>query len=146
MPFTPYTPRSQTNMLADRPLGNSPTKAPQFTLHRTVANAADTLPAGLPTKASAGMNLAGYERALIQVVPKTGTPTPDIEVYVWSQDAGKFVKYSTAKAFSAPAANTPYTAEIDALDAIIWVAVTAGLAASQSVDILVAGSQLDHER
>jgi len=141
-----YTPLSTTTLIDDRPLGPTPSLAPNFTLHRTVVGAIDSIPAGIPTSRTYGMNMIGYEKGLIHVVPKTGSPTPNIEVYQWSENAGKFVAYVPSKAFSAPAANTPYVVEIDVFDAIIWVAVLGTVGAPDSVNVLIAGSELDRNR
>lgn len=138
MSWAPYTPQSQTDMIADLPISSAASKSPNFTLHRTKEDAIDA--AVVPTNVKLGMNMAGYDTAIIQVVPKAGTPTPNITVYQWSEDAGKFIQFVAAKAASAPGANTPYTYECAVNEAIIWVGITSGtMSAGHIVDILIAG-------
>lgn len=139
----PYTPLSETKFLDVRPITSSPATAPVFTLHREGIAAVDAADAS-PTKASSGMNMAGYEKAIIHVVPKTGSPTANIEVLVWSESAGKFVPFATAKTADMPAADTAYTFECVVEGQIIWVRVT-GTISSATVDVLIAGGDLDHD-
>lgn len=138
-----YTPQSTTSLLDVRPIDSSPASAPVFTIHRQGIAAPDAADAS-PIKASSGMNMAGYEKAIIHVVPKTGSPTPDIEVLQWSESAGKFVSFATAKSASAPGADTPYAYECDVFGSVIWVRVT-GTISSATVDVLIAGAEIDHD-
>lgn len=140
-----YTPQSETKLLDVKPLGSSPSTAPVFTLHREALAAVDAAAAS-PTKASSGMNMAGYEKAIIHVVPKTGVAaTADIEVLVWSEDAGKFIPFATPKTASSPGAHLPYSYEAVVEGQIVWVRVTGTITAS-TVDILVAGDELDRNQ
>ena len=141
--FSPYTPKSETAFGTTRGQAASPALSPVFTKHRTVADAVDSVTS---VAKGDGMNMAGYYSAIIQVVPKAGTPEPDIEVMQWSEDAASFVSFATAKTASAPAANTPYTYECTVMDSIIWVKVGGTIAASDAVDIFIAGAGLDRDR
>lgn len=138
-----YTPQSETTMHADKPLNQSPSLSPTFTLHRRVTGAVDTT---APTVRAAGMNMNGFEVAKVQVVPSAGSPQPDIEVLEWSEAAGKFVSFATAKTADAPADNTPYAAEFTVYHAYIWVKVVGTVGVPDSVDVLIAGAELDRSR
>lgn len=128
-----------------KPETQSPSTAPVFTLHRIVKDAIDT---GAITDRDLGMNMTGYDTAVIQVVPKTtsGDPEPDIEVLFWSEEAAEFISAATAKSASAPAAKTAYEYTCDVFGAVILVYVTGTLAAGDSAEIYIAGAELDHKR
>lgn len=141
--FDPYTPLSNVDALRVRPLSSSPSAAPIFTLHREGLAAVDAADYA-PTKASAGMNMHGFEKAIIQVVSKADDPIANIEVLTWSQDAGKFVPYATAKAANSPGAGKNYAYECEAEGQIIFVRMTGTCTGADRVDILVAGDNVDH--
>jgi hypothetical protein len=143
MPFSPYTPLSTFKYGDDKPQGSSAALAPTFVLHRTVKDAVD---AAVPTTRASGMSMAGFKEGLVQVVPKAGNPTPNIEVLQWSNAAGKFVSFATAKTATAPAANTPYSYECDVNGTVIWIQVSGTMAANDIVDILVSGARLEAVR
>lgn len=139
-----YTPQSTGSFLdLVKPETSSPSTSPRFTLHRIVEDAIDS---GSITDSHKGMNMAGYDTAVIQVVPKTtsGSPAPDIEVLSWSEEAGQFVSASTPRTANAPAANTPYEYTCDVFGGVIFVYVTGTLAAGDSAEIYIAGAELDH--
>jgi len=141
-----YTPLSTKDFLEPvKPETQSPSTAPVFTLHRIVKDAIDS---AAITDRDLGMNMTGYDTAVIQVVPKTtaGDPSPNIEVLSWSEEAGKFVSAATAKSASAPAAKTAYEYTCDVFGAVIFVYVTGTLAAGDSAEIFIAGAELDHKR
>jgi hypothetical protein len=140
MGFEPYSPLSTVNMVSViRPEQSCAPLAPLVALHRTVKDAADVNP---PAASSSGMSMRGYRFANVEVVPIAGNPSPNIEVLQWSESAGRFVSYSPAKTASAPAANTPYSAQFQVNDAVIWVKVTGIVAPGDLVEILVSGSSL----
>lgn len=141
--FDPYVPLSTTKLGDDQPKGSSAALSPTFVLHRTVKDAVD---AAVPTSRANGMNMAGFKEAKIQVVPKAGNPTPDIEVLEWSNEAGTFVSFATAKTASAPAANTPYAYECEVNGAVIWVQVSGTMAGNDIVKILISGARLEAVR
>jgi phage tail sheath gpL-like len=139
--YDPYTPIDEINVSAERRnMLGSPSSVPAFTLHRTVEDAIDAGP-DVPVVASAGMNMKGFDEAVIQVVPKAGAAIlPGIEVYQWSESAGTFVPFVAAKTATAPAVLTPYTFQTEVFGAIIWVRVTGTMTTSDVVEILVAGA------
>lgn len=141
----PYTPKSVTKLVQDKPLGPSPSLAPNFTLHRTKSGSVDSIPAGIPVLPSAGMNMTGFLRAVIQIVPTAGTTAAaDATVYFWSEKAGKFVVSSLAK--TAPAVNTPYQFSVEVNGGIIWVALGGTIGAADGVAVMIAGEELDRDR
>lgn len=141
MGFAPYVPLTNVGILdVIRPEQSSAPMAPRVALHRTAAAAVDTV---IPAVSSAGINMAGYDVAIIHVVPIAGTPEPDIEVLQWSESAGTFVSFATAKTASAPAANTPYIYQTDVDGGIIWVKVGGTVGVADALEILVSASVLD---
>lgn len=81
------------------------------------------------------MNLAGYETAIVQVVP-TGGANPSIEVLFWSEAAESFVSEVPALAVAGQGADKPYEVRVPALGRKMLVKVTA--IAAGSVDIFIA--------
>lgn len=120
----------------------SPTHAPEYSRHREVRDAVDTLP---ETDQRHGMNMSGYLFAHAQVLPSGGA-NPSIEAQVWSGELGRFISLSPAETRTGAGADTPYELTFACRSRIIFVAVTGGVAGGQSVDVLVAGSELDHLR
>lgn len=135
MPFSPYTPLSQTDMLANRPLDSSPSSAPVFTQHRLVKVTPD---AGTITKASRGMNMAGFKVAHIRAIPSSGI-TPTITILFWSQSAGRFVQEHTTISKAAPGAGVAFDFTVDVQGRIIFAFVTGTIGAGKQVEVLVAG-------
>lgn len=110
----------------------TPPMAPDYSLYREVT-ATDGSPV---TNRKAGLNCGGLSRVNIQVVPSGGA-NPGVEIFFWSEHAGKFVAPNTAITYSGKGANTPYEFTVDALGRIIFAAVT--LSAGKA-DILAAGA------
>lgn len=146
--FSPYVPISQAKFTEDRPRSSTASRAPLFSLHRTLKGAAD-LAAAAPTDPAAGMNMGDFDTAVIQVVPKQGVPDVSIEVLQWSNDAGKFVPFATAKSQAGLGAAKPFVYECDVNYCIIWVRVTGTIGSGPPVDIvdvLIAGADSDRYR
>jgi hypothetical protein len=145
--FSPYVPLSQAKLTDDRPRGSTPGRAPVFTLHRSV-NVADGA-TDAPVDPAYGMNMADFDTAVIQVVPKVGTPAPAIEVLQWSSAAGKFIPYGTAKSHAGLGAGKPFVYECDVDFCIIWIRVTGTFSAgppADQVDVLITGADSDRYR
>jgi hypothetical protein len=117
----------------------NPSQSPEYSCHRIVKNAADSLP---ETNTARGINMRAALRALIQVVPSGGA-NPTITVQWWSEEAGKFVQEHTAITKAGVGINTPYEFALDCNGRIMFVAVTSGIAAAQEVRIMVAGAEID---
>ena len=116
----------------------NPLQAPEYACHRIVKDAADSLP---ETNKARGINMHQALRALIQVVPSGGA-NPNVAVLWWSEEAGKFVQEHTAITKVGIGVNTPYEFDVDANGRIMFVAVTAGIAATQTVRVMVAGAEI----
>lgn len=109
----------------------------KWALHRETVEAADAAP---PTDVKAhGMNMLGYEEAVIEVIPLGATANAALSVYWWSEAASAWIQDQTLLTFAAVGANIPWTAIIPARGRRMFVAVTAGVSASNGVDIRVAG-------
>lgn len=134
-PFDPYTPLSQTDLLAVRPADSSPSSAPKFTRHRLVKVNPD---AGAITTRSRGMNMAGFKVAHIRVIPSAGI-TPTVDILFWSEAAGKFVQEHTAISKAAPGAGVAFDFTVDAQGRVIFAYVTGTIGAGKQVEVLVAG-------
>lgn len=139
--YDPYTPLDEKVLSADRrDMLGTPAAVPKFTLHREKADAIDA-DEDVPTSLSAGMNMHGYDEAVIQVVPKAGTAiSPNIEVLQWSESAGTFVSFVSAKTASAPAVLTPFVYQCEVFGAIIWVRIAGTMTDDDQVEVLVAGA------
>jgi hypothetical protein len=116
----------------------NPSEAPEYSCHRIVKNAADP---ALQTTKELGINMRGALRALIQVVPSGGA-NPNVAVSWWSEEAGKFVQEHTPITKAGVGINTPYEFAVDANGRIMLVTITAGIAASQEVRVMVAGAEI----
>lgn len=122
-----------------------------YQLHRVVFTA--DVPANL-TDRDAGMNMAGYRFAHIQVVPiDTRTPPkkmedwpganvgigagadPSVKVYTWCQALGRFILFSTYVG----AAGVPAEFDVEAGERIIFIALTTSSPADQAVAIFIDG-------
>jgi len=116
---------------------SSPELAPKYMYHRT-ATAVDVV-ANL-TRAH-GVNAGMYRFAHVQVIPSGGA-APAVEIYWWSEAAGKFIKDQAVLAKAGLGANVPFEFSIDARGRIFAVVFTT--LAAGSVDVYVAGFQ--HEQ
>lgn len=118
---------------------STPPLAPTYGLHRLVEDAPDTPPQATKT---AGINMAGYEWAHIQVVPQEGTETPDIQVQFWSEEAAAYIDPLDLLKFEHPSvAGTPYEVTVQCAGRWMYVLVTAGVAAAEAVRVFVAGAR-----
>ena len=114
----------------------SPTHAPDYALHRYLAEAND--PASETVKAH-GMNMHGFQNAHIQVVPDTGNPDPSIKVRFWSEAAGKFLDDHSALAFGGKGAGVPYDITVACNGRVMFVTIVAGMAAGKVCRVYVSG-------
>jgi len=122
--------------------GRSIQHAPYFVLHREGVTASDPLPAALTNQAR-GVHCDGYISAILQVVP-TGGANPAVEILSWCDAAGQFIPSHTPATFTAAGANTPWETIIACRSRIIMARLTGVVAGS--VDVWIAGSDLDHKR
>lgn len=134
--------QSQTNFLDVKPQSSSPSTAPVFTRHRTVKVTPDSAPI---TDKKRGMNMLGYEKAHIQIIPSTGI-TPTAEVLFWSEAASKFISEQTAISKPSPGAGVASEFTVDVQGRVIFVYITGTIGASKQVDVLIAGAELDRGR
>lgn len=98
-----------------------PYPTPKYEQHRTVVSAVDS---AAPTNKNEGVNFAGFDTALIQVVP-TGTADPSVEVMIWSEAAQSFISSAPKLEFSGLGADKAYEISVPAHGRILWVGVTA---------------------
>jgi hypothetical protein len=110
----------------------SPQRAPTYVKYRAVA-AVETGPFATEKH---GINMSGWDKAHIQVVPASGAD-PTVEVLWWSEGADQFVKEHVALEKAGIGANTPFEFTVDCLGRVMFVAVTT--MASGNADIYVAG-------
>lgn len=116
--------------------------APEYVAHREGLTAPDAAPP--QTNKTLGMATDGYLAAHIQVLPSGGA-NPSVQVQVWSEALGQFITpVDTDFAQTGAGADTPYEFTIFCRSRRIWVRATA--LAAGSVDIYVAGTELDHLR
>lgn len=86
------------------------------------------------------MNMRDYKTALVQVVPTDGA-NPTVEVYFWSEAAGKFIAPHTTISKAGVGVNTPFEFEVAAYGRIMWIRV--GTMAAGAAKIYVAGAEPD---
>lgn len=107
--------------------------APNFVLYRTL----DTAESSSSSTREHGVNLQGYEYALIEVVPSDGA-NPTVEVEWWSEGANSFVSEHTSITLTGKGADTSFAAApIEAIGRVMHV--RASTLATGSVKIYVAG-------
>lgn len=114
-------------------------KSPEYVKHRSGIIDATTTP---PTSVDAGINMSYFEKALIQVVPSGGA-NPTVQVYWWSDAAGKFVQEHTPITKAGVGINTSYEFTVDCHSRIMHVGITL-MPAAGSVDVYVSGAVLQH--
>jgi len=124
------TTRTPTNVAGSGTSANAP-----WALHREGVDGADSLPI---TDVRQGMNMNGYEEAILDVIPTT-LANPDIVVLFWSEATGAFVREHVNLPFAGLGAGVAYQVRIPARGRVIFVAVTA--LAAETVDIRVAGAR-----
>lgn len=110
--------------------------APKYTILRDAVNAVDI---SNPTSLTAGLNFAGYDKALFQVIPSGGA-NPSIEVLSWSEDAGVFISENPLFTASGLGVNIPYGFTMSAYGRVLWVKITT--LAAGLVNVLAAGRRL----
>lgn len=98
----------------------SPQLAPEYAYYRKVT-AADTLPEQIRAH---GINMSGYGKANIQVVPKDNAD-PTVKVLFWSEEAGKFVDEHEEILKAGAGPNKAYEFTVDCMGRIMFVACTA---------------------
>lgn len=113
----------------------SPQQAPLYAMHRQAVAGTDSLP---ELNEMHGMNMKGYSRAHVQIVPSGGS-NPTVQVQWWSAAAGKFVQEQTPITKAGVGANTPYEFTVDCRGRNMFVAVTTQ--ASGQCDIHIAGAE-----
>lgn len=104
-------------------------------LHREAVAAADSLP---ETNKARGMNMQGYDTAIVDVIPADGA-NPTVDVLFWSERAGQFVREHTNLQFAGVGVDTPFQFRVEARGRIMFVAVTT--IAAGTVSIGVAGAR-----
>ena len=118
----------------------SPHVAPDYAHYRQIKDAVEANPL---TNKRHGINMAHYRCSHIQVVPSGGA-NPTVVVEWWSEAAGKFVTEHTAISKAGIGINVPYEFTVEPRGRIMSVRVPAGCAAGHTVDIYVAGYDMDH--
>lgn len=115
---------------------NVAVKAPEYAIHREGVTQVDNLDT---VSGAIGVNMSGYEKAHIQVIPKDGA-NPNCSVNFWSAAvgaSGKFIAPTPALAKTGAGVDVPYEFTVDCQGRKIFVAIT-GIS-SGSVDVYVSG-------
>lgn len=121
-------------------MSESTTAAPDHRKYRTVVNATDSGPFNDKKQ---GLNAGHYRRLNVNVIPTSGA-NPTVEVMFWSDEASAFVSENPALTKAGAGVNTAYAFTVEANGRMVFIAVTAGLAAAQQVVIETSGYGLDH--
>jgi hypothetical protein len=128
----------------------STTVAPDSKLYRTVSDAVDVVTAAADTflaDVKNGLNCGHFNKLNIEIIPDPDNAgaNPVVQVYFWSETAGRFLEVSpTPLAIAAQGANVPHTFTIDCLGRILAIAVTGGIGAGEKVFIATSGYEIDH--
>jgi len=118
----------------------SPAKAPDYVIHRENVTAVDTI---ANFKGGDGINMANYQYAHVQVIPKPASDAdPTVAVYWWSEAAGEFVQENPALTKAGVGANVPYEFTVECRGRKMFIAVTV-LATGEVEKILVGGFELN---
>ena len=86
----------------------TPMKAPEYVLYRIVA-AGDT---GTITDKNSGINMGGYRRASVQVVPDAAQ-TLAVQVLFWSEAAAAFIVQDPPISFTGKTAAFEFNFEVE---------------------------------
>ena len=76
-----------------------------------------------PTTKNAGVNLAGYDVGVIQVIPEAGV-TPTIEVLSWSTALQTFIPVEPAAQYEGPSAGQAFEVTFSPYGRAVWVRCT----------------------
>jgi len=112
----------------------SPQSAPNYVVHRDAVDTVDTI-ANVDRRS--GMNMSGYEKANIQVIPSSTSAAPAVAVYWWSAFEEAWIQEHIAIAKSSPGAGVGYEFTVECNHRIMFVAITAIVA--DNATVLVAG-------
>lgn len=118
----------------------SPQRAPDYAIHREGVTTVDTI---ADYKRGDGINMANYQFAHVQVIPKPASGAdPTATVYWWSEAAGEFIQEHTPLAKAGVGANVPYEFTVECRGRIMFVAITT-MAAGEVNYVLVSGFELN---
>lgn len=107
----------------------------EITLHRAAIVAADPVLADIGKRL--GMNMAGYEEAIVEIHPSGGAD-PAFAVFWWSEHSSTWIADQTPLVIAAAGANVRYTLTIACKHRRMFIRTTA-VATPGTVDIRVAG-------
>jgi hypothetical protein len=91
------------------------------------------------------MNMAGYDNAIVRVIPDNGAD-PDIEILFWSEEAEKFIADATGLTATGKGTDIPYDYTCVVNNRIIFVFVTGTVTGDDTVEVLIAGHNQDRMR
>ena len=112
----------------------SPKSAPNYVVHRNAVAAIDTVAAVVRR---VGINMAGFQKANIQVIPSTVSAAPAVAVYWWCGFSEAWIQEHTAIAKASAGAGVGYEFTVECNHRIMLVAITAIVA--DAATVLVAG-------
>jgi hypothetical protein len=130
--FGTYTPLDDSDYLVVKTINSAPKHSPIFTVHRTIT----AIDASAITTRNWGMVMAGFEKAIIKVVP-TATADVDIEAMFWSNSASKFIVANPRLQATGLGAGVGYDYTVDVNGRRLFVYVTGTI--GTGVEIQVAG-------
>lgn len=118
----------------------SPSKAPDYVIHRENIIAAEAVTA---FEKGDAINMANYHSAHIQVIPTPASGgNPTVVVYWWSEVADKFVQENPALTKAGVGANVPYEFTVECRGRRMLVLVSV-LAAGTVDAIMVSGFEIE---
>jgi hypothetical protein len=109
-----------------------------YSLHRAAVASADAAPPVIATTTKTqGINMAGYEEAIIAVEPITGVGNPAVSIYWWNEASQEWAQDHTLLTFAAAGAGVTWTEVIACKHRRMFVALTGTL--TGGVNVRVAG-------
>lgn len=148
--FDPKDGRRRSDPLMS--LDRAPACAPDWQLYRMIL-AQDVAP---HTDIRKGLNCGHYMKVRLAIVPwdknplvdptavRGGVANPNIEVFVWSEGAQRFLSFDTAITATGSGAGVAYTVDVEnANGAILFVALT-NVIASGAIAVSAQAYEMDH--
>ena len=103
-------------------------ESPKFSLWRTGVSieSVAAISTGPQAKPAAGLNLSGYDFAGLVVTQSGGAVIPAVEIVVWVNSAGTWVRAATPAAFTGNAVNEPFLITFSSYGRAVYPLLTAG--------------------
>lgn len=116
-------------------------RSPEFSLYKTVEDAAEG--AGPYTEKKHGVATDNWLSTIVDIAC-SASANPAIDILFWSDAAGAFVVDDDVATITAKGAGVSYQKVVNSAGRRIFVLVGGTVPASESVEISLAGTELEH--